>query len=573
MLSTNRLSRPARCRGLCAASLAAALLLLCVLGCAVPARAQQGDSTGALSELAGAQDAEPGIFLAQQPSTPAGQIVPLTIEEAVEVALLRNYALRNTRLDVENARAQIREAWGQVLPQVSVDASYTRNVIQANPFAGSDIGGLFGSGNAGDWVAFNERARQDGDPSTEPITFEEFQERQAQGRQEAGIELGEAGSNPFTVDNQFATGLSISQTLFNGTAFTAISGAQQLEDVNQRAVDRAEQTLVDDVRQAYYQALLSAEQARVTVQSVERTQETYQEVAQQVARGVTPKFERVSARVELENLRTDLVQLRNDTDLAIDNLKQAIGFPVEQPVRLRGALRVEDPGEFTTVSAEDAMAMALRNRPDVQQAQLAVELNRIDRRSVQAGYLPTVSAFANFDYTGRVPDDRTTAFNDPTDPFSFSQETNGFFADQYWNPSIAVGLRLSWNVFDGFQRAAQIEQRQVAVNQAEVDLQQLEAQVRLQVQSALRDLGTARQRLQSQQANVDRAELNYQFAQKRLDVGAADQLQLREASDQLDQARLNRLQAVYDYLTAKSAFETAVGRPLGEDSLFQFTSR
>jgi outer membrane protein TolC len=561
-LSANGFSRPV--------ALACALVLGGLGALVAPVHAQQeGESLPPLPE-----EGDAGAFLIQEADASGEQVVSLTLPDAVRLALAQNYSLLKMRLNVENAQAQIREAWGQVLPQVSVDGSYTRNVIAANPFAGSDVGGLFGGGNSTDWVAFNERARTDDDPSTAPISFPEFERRQAEGRQAAGIGPGGAGGNPFTVDNQFATGLSVSQPLFNGSAFVAIQGARQLEDVNVLAAGREEQTLVDQTRQAYYGALFAAEQARVAAQSADRTRETYREVARQVAAGTTPKFERVSARVELENLRAQVVQRRSQANIAIDELKRTIGFPVDQPVRLRGALRAENVGQFTQVSMDDAMTRAIQNRPDVKQAQLGVELRQIDKRTLQATYLPTVSAFANFNYTGRVPDSRTRTFMpNRSDPFTFAQETRGFFADSYWNPSVAVGLRLSWNVFDGFQRAAQIEQREVAVNQARLDYERLLAQVRLDVQRALRNLATGRQRLQSQRANVARAELGYEIAQKRLGVGVANQLQLREASDQLDQARLNYLQAVYDYLTAKSAFETAVGEPLTEDSLLQFTQR
>ncbi|PSQ69400.1 MAG: TolC family protein [Bacteroidetes bacterium QH_2_67_10] len=429
------------------------------------------------------------------------------------------------------------------------------------------------SDRRGAGVAFNERARQDDNPATTPITFQEFQRRQAQGRREAGVEPDGGGGNPFTVDNQFLGSLSITQPLFNGQAFVAIQGADRLEEVNVLAATREEQTLIDRTRETYYQALLAAEQARVTAQSAERTRETFQEVAKQVAAGTAPKFERVSARVELENLRAQLAERRSQAATAVDRLKRTIGFPVDEPVRLQGALNADNVGRFKQVSMQEAMAAALENRPDVRQAKLAVELRENDRRQAEAQYLPTVSAFANFDYTGRVADDRTSVSNAPNDPFTFRQTSRGFFADELWNPSVSVGLRLSWNLFGGFRRAAEIEQREVAVDQAEVDYRQLVSQVRLEVQRALRTLDTARERLRGQRANVERAELNYEMAQKRLGVGVATQLQLREASDQLDQARLSYLQAVYDYLTAKSAYETAVGAPVLENSVLRFTRR
>lgn len=497
-----------------------------------------------------------------QLQAPPDDPVTLTLDEAIQIARVHNYTVRSTRLDVENASAQVREAWGQVMPQVDLTSSYTRNVVTANPFAGSEAGGLFSSFGFIDWLSFNEQARVDDDPSTDPITFSEFVDRQRQGMEEAGIQPGGGDDNPFGVDNQFQNGISISQTIYSGRAFAAIKGAQYLKDINRRAADREEQLLIDQVRQAFYGALLAQEQARVVAQSVNRTRRTLEDVAQRVTQGVAPKFQRLSAEVELANLETQLVQARNESDTALDNLKMTLGMPVEQPIRLRGELSDDQVGTYLHVATNDAVDLALQQRPDLEQVRLAIELRRIDKDLTRSDYFPNVSAFANINYTGQVPDDRTITLSDPDDPFSFSTQSNSFFDSQYWNPSVNVGLRLTWNLFNGFQTSSLMQQRQIAVEKAQVEAEQLAQSVRLEVERALRDLKTAQQRIASQQQNVTRAELNYEHAQARLREGAATPLEEREASDQLDQSRLNYLQAVYDYLVARSAFETAVGMPL-----------
>jgi outer membrane protein TolC len=86
--------------------------------------------------------------------------------------------------------------------------------------------------------------------------------------------------------------------------------------------------------------------------------------------------------------------------------------------------------------------------------------------------------------------------------------------------------------------------------------------VKLEVRKALRDLENARERIESQRANVRRAELNYDHMSKRVNEGVASQIELREASEQLDQSRLNFLQAVHDYLVARTDLETALGQSL-----------
>lgn len=499
--------------------------------------------------------------------------ITLTLNDAVRVALNQNFDLKRTQLDVRNADAQVREAWGQVMPQIDVTGGYTRNVVTANPFAGSDVTGLFAGGNATDWVAFNERARTDGDPSTSTITFQEFQERQQEAREAAGLSVG-GGGNPFGVDNEFRTGISLTQTLFNGSAFSAISGAQQLKDVNQRAVDRQMQTLADQVRQTYYDALFAQERVRVLEQRVQRTEQTLQEVSLQVRQGVTPKFQRLSTEVELSNTQTQLVQAENTVDIALDNLKNTMGISVDRPIRLDGSLGAAETSMYREVSMQRAIETALDRRPDIERAQLAIELQQVQENTIRAEYLPRLSAVANFNYSGRVPDDRELTLSNPNDPFAFSTQDRGFFEDSFWNPSFSVGLQLNWNIFNGFQTSARVEQQQVAVRRAEIDYEQARRGVELEVRRALRNLQDARQRIDNQDQNVQRAETNYQFVSQRVQQGVSNQLELREASDQLDQSRLNYLQAVHDYLVARSAFEAAVGIPIATSpDDFRFTSR
>lgn len=496
----------------------------------------------------------------------------LSLEEAIQIALERGYGVRDAALGVADAQAQIREAWGQVLPSVDVSSSYTRNVVTANPFAGSDAGGLFGALGAVGWLAFNESARTDDDPATQPISLEEFRRRQAEGYEAAGIALGE-DDNPFGVPNQFQNGLSISQTLYNGAAFAAIKGAQSLRDINQAALTQQQQETIDQVRRLYYGALLAREQARVVQASVERTQATLTETTRRVSQGVLPKFERLTAEVEVANTQTQLIEATNAAALAENNLLFALGLPVNEPVALRGSLDLPDDLFLDTVSLDDAVATALERRPDLEQARLAIDLQEVQRNITRAEFFPRVSAFANLNYTGTVPDDRSSVIQgaDPDDPFAVTRTDRGFFSRDYWNPSVAVGVQLSWNLFNGFQTRYRVQQSAIAVQRAEVQLEQAVQAAVLDVERALRNLASARQRIAGQQRTVETAETAYEFAADRLRAGVATQIDVRLASTQLDQARLAYLQAAYDYLAARSDLQRAVGvvlpEPIGDAAI------
>ncbi|MDX1440282.1 MAG: TolC family protein [Rubricoccaceae bacterium] len=488
--------------------------------------------------------------------TAFAQPISLSLEEAVQIALERNYTIRAAELDVETARAQIGEAYGSLFPRVDLSSSYTRNVISPNPFAGSDAGSLFGGLGSIDWLAFNEEARTDDDPTTEPIPLQEFRDRQQAGLDAAGI-VQSTSDNPFSVPNSFQNTVSVSQTLYNGSAFAAVRGARSLRNLNEAALDQRRHEVIHQTRQLFYGALLAQEQVDVLESSVERTRETVDETTLLVAQGVAPKLQRLQVEVQLANQETQLIQARTAANGAKDQLLFTLGLPVDQQLTLRGSLDVSDRAPYRTVGLLDAVSTALNERPDLEQARINIELQEVNKGITASSYFPSVSAFANLGYSGNVPDDRTVVSQ--TGDFEYEASENGFFDDSYWDPSVAVGISLNWTIFDGLQRRRRVQQNTIAVEQAEIQYERAQEGAKLEVAQTIRELEGAEQRVAAQRQTVSTAQLAYDFAFERLRNGAGTQLDVRQASDNLDQSRLLHLQAIHDYLVALSDLERATG--------------
>lgn len=491
-------------------------------------------------------------------AVPAGAI-PLTVEAATEIALERGYAIRLAELDVATARAQVRQQYGTLYPRLDVASSYTRNVVQANPFAGSSAGSIFGGLGAIGWLQFNETARTDGDPATNPITLGEYNRRVGEGQSAVGYNPAN-GANPFGTDNSILNTLSISQPLYSGTAFAALRGARSLVEINEQAVEQRRDEAIAQARQAFYGALLA--QARIDVQraSVERSRGTEREAALLVAQGVRPVLERLNAEVDAANAETALVTTRAQAAAAFDQLLLTLGLPVGSPVVLVGTLESPPASLFRTVGLAAAAEGALDDRPDLQQARIAIRLQQVQESITRAEAYPTLSLFANLSYSGNIPDDRSFVLTpDESDPFTFETGSSGFFSSTYFQPAASVGIRFNWTLFDGFQTRYRAQQNQILVRQAEIQLEQATNGARLEVAASLRDLESARRRLATQQQTVTTAETAFTFASARLDEGVATQVDVRVASQNLDVARLNFLQAVYDALVARTAFERATG--------------
>lgn len=516
----------------------AALLVLCTV---TPLQAWQG-TTG-------------------QPERSVPDSLTLTIEEAVELALVHNYLLEKGMLNLEKADLQIRQAWGTVYPQVSAAGSYTRNLKSPNPFAGSDAGGLFDLFGAMEWLNYNETARTDSDASTDPLTFEEFMDRQQQGLEDAGA-TPPSGDNPFAIDNQFNAGLSVTQTLFNGAAFAAIRGAEQLQQMNRDEFASRQQMVAHQIRERFYAALLAREQVEVLDSSVERLRQTVRETEAAVEAGILSNYQRLSAEVELVNLETQLISAGNQAELAVRSLGLAIGIPVETVVTLRGELDADPAVVAPANEPEFDVQTALNQRPDLQQLDGYIGLLGIQRKMERAQYFPIVQAFVNAAYIGQVPSQRQRVIGDPDTPFTYRTESRGFFDTSYWDSALAIGIQFQWSLFDGFQRRSRMQQRGIEIKQARIDREQLSNGIRLEVDQVRMEIETAMQRIRSQERNLEQANLNYEQASRRLTEGVGTALEERQASSLLDQSRLAWLSAVHDLLVAKSNHDRILGKPV-----------
>ncbi len=483
--------------------------------------------------------------------------VSLSLTEALELALTRNYAVQLARLDEQDAVARIDEAWGSVYPRVDLSARYVRNVRVANPFAGSDAGSFFGGLDAIGWLAYNESAREAGGQT---LSLAEYQRRIAEGQSAAGLSTS-TSDNPFLVENQVTATLAVTQTLYNGAAFAAIRGAEAYQQQVGASLRQQQREVARDVSRAFHGALLADARVDVMEKAVERVRETVTDVTERVENGVLPMFQQLSAEVELANLETSLIQARAGAEAAKDGLKLTIGLPPQQAITLRGELTVTERLDLSAEGFEAAVAEAERHRPDLETLRRTRQLLEVQTELTDAQYLPVVSLFGNLGVTGSIPDDRTVATQDPMNPFAFDKKTLGPFDGAYWFDTLNLGINLNWNLFDGFQTTQRRQQNRIEVRRLDLRMQQAVDGVRGEIRASLRALRTAEEQLATVQKNVARAELNYAHAKARVDEGVSSRLELRDASNQLDQSQFNRLQAAHDYLDALVAYRIAVGRP------------
>ena len=351
--------------------------------------------------------------------------------------------------------------------------------------------------------------------------------------------LGSGRTLPIRIgsDHSIDMTLSARQILFNNAAFIGV-GASKIYSEAARDLYQAKQLeTVAKIRKAFYGALFASEAAEVMRANLKNAEENLRNVQALARQGIVSEYDQLRASVGVENLRPIVIQAENGYALALDGLKSAMGVEASEQFFLSGGLAFTPIDESTLEAAQEEV---LRANPNLSAMRHQVEVNKAFKRVHASDYLPTLAAFGNYQYQ--------LAKN------SLNISTADF------KRSSLVGLSLTVNLFQGLQTNARVEQAHLEVRKSEEQLANMEMNLRILVHSLTLQIRQSRQRVEAQGKTVEQAERGYKIATSRFLNGSGTQLEVNDAQSALNQARVNRMQAIYDYLVAAAELDQALGR-------------
>ena len=123
-----------------------------------------------------------------------------------------------------------------------------------------------------------------------------------------------------------------------------------------------------------------------------------------------------------------------------------------------------------------------------------------------------------------------------------------------------AGLSLQVPIFDRMQNRIAIEQQQLDIEADLVRIREQEQGVRSDVAKAANNLRSSEQALDASERALRSAEESLRLAQERLRVGAGIQLDVIIAQSQVETARTNRVNAIYNYVLAAEQIEYTLGQ-------------
>jgi outer membrane protein len=431
------------------------------------------------------------------PALAAGQPAPrsfterLSLETAVRLAVEHNRQLLNAQLQVEQAEDTLAIVRTRRLPAFQTEVSISQLVT---PVDFSFPRGAFGEF-----------------PGTGPIPATDT--NVSVSRQPTAYASSQI-SQP--ISKLFEIGVSIR------------SAAAGRDIAQERA--RAEQlAVVNQVKRRYFAILQTESALDADEEAIALYRELDRTLQMRVAQQVALRADALDVRVQLA--RAELAKTTRQNGLASqkEQLNQLLGRDVRTDFDVETVSAVS----LLDVDLRAAQTRALESRPDVREAQLALERADLDRRLAAADRIPEVSLAASY--------------------------MSNFNVDMLPRNLASVGLTVKWEPFDWGRKGHEVASRTRAVQQARHNVRDAEDRALLEINGRFRALAEKRALLVVAEMAQGAAREKLRVKTNQFQVQAVlltDVLQLRaEVADVDDRYQ----QALLAFWTAKADFEHAVG--------------
>jgi outer membrane protein len=428
-----------------------------------------------------------GVVVAQNDDADASE---LPLAEAVRIALANNRPARIALLDVTKSQWQVAAAKSKRFPAIS---TY-----------------FFGAGNLTS-PSFTIKKDQFGLVDNMPVPT-----------QNTKISLSQ-GFTGYVV-------AEVAQPLSQLYRINLAVREQQLEtDLAKQKYEGKRQSLVADVKQAYYAVLQTESALNAADAVVKQYHETDRVVLDYIAQRSVLKSSSLDVKAKLAQAQFEVIQLHDTLQTQKEHLNQLLSRDLDTPFRVQEV----PPETLQETDLRIARQTALSQRPEVKEAEIDTQRADYDRKIARSQYLPDIGVA--FHYLS------------PIDTQILPQNI------------ASAGVEMRWDPFDWGKRRDDVKQKDITVTQSKYQLDEARSQVLLDVDNTFRKLAEGRALLHVAEAARDAAteklrEVNDQF--RKSAVLLRDVLEQEAA---VSNANHEYEQSLLAFWSSKANFEKALG--------------
>ena len=579
------------------AGLACLLVSLLVVFSAHSIRAQQPAPTSSPDELKELQ--VPSIapdYRGQQRPLPElrrvgvdmGRQHPLSIREALSMALENNKDIEVARQNVKMAEFDLLGAHGAYDPKISTSAFYERIKTPISNFLS---GGQNGAITQGD---FTGTARMEGLSSKlgGSYHFDFSSVRLTTNNSFAALNPQYPSSISFNYTQPLVRGLKID------SARRQIEiGKKNLSLTDSQFRQRAIETITS-VQRAYWDLVFALRSLQVQRDAVAVARTQLEHNRRLVNEGQLAPIDLVSSESQITTYEQGVFTALEDVTRYENTLKNLIAKDHASDIWSDSIVPTDSVDlSVPQISLEDALHTAVENRPELQQSEVLSQINQIDQRYYKDQTKPGIDLVGSYSSTGlagsidsigvnpftassqlvrdRVDQLSTLAGLQPlpiTPPTTFSpnlvgsygQSIENLLANRYNNFKVGVQINLPLR---NRSAEAQLGKSIVEGQRIATQREQLQQSIQVEVRNALQAVRSAETRLRAAVATRELNEQQFASEQRKLDAGQSTVFLVLERQNSLTTAKGQELKAQTDLNKAIADLQKATGNSLNVNSI------
>ncbi|MFC1732580.1 TolC family protein [candidate division KSB1 bacterium] len=450
-------------------------------------------------------------------------------DEAIRIALGQSFTIKSY-LEKQRAMEQsYNYNKAQFKPRIDISAfapSLNETVQPVQRIDGLPVYNSVGTMQAGGFLTFTYMLPTGGNFALRSTLYQEnlttvlaLQDYTELERDQAYSSLNLSFDHPIFTRNTLQENLEQARLNFEQSSFTF--SRQQLD-------------IVYNVTNSFYQVFNSTRQAEIAREKLANSEEAFRIASLKGETGRIPEGDVLIAEITVAQDRAALLEREGELQRTQDSFKQLIGLDLAENIQIRTTLEYDT----FSINEEKAIEEAFRNRYEIQEKELTVDLRQIEveRASREREFKGNISAY--YDVTGV-----STLTRGSTRALFESSFDN--FVDR--PPNRGITLSFSYPVYDWGRGSARTQQEKANLKDAELDYENTKVSITREVRDIVRNVEIARLRLVIQERNQEIAQRSYAISLLRFENGDITSQELGVEQQRLANTQIEFLNAFITY--------------------------
>lgn len=331
-------------------------------------------------------------------------------------------------------------------------------------------------------------------------------------------------------------------TLFDGLSNIAnLSQSKNDLESAEFSLDRLKQDIVFQTTSLYYDVINNQKLLRVKEDDLKWNEKNLETIKERNKLGAATLADVYQQEVAKGNAELQIIQTKNALETAKNNLLFYLGLDVLTEYKFSDELTDSELNILNSDLFEDYenltefVEQALNNRSDYKSAQLNLESSLDGVTIARSGHLPSITANASYSWRG---DNLSTIDNSKT---------------------LSFGLNLNVPIFQGWAIDNNVQYAQVNAKNSEIELNDLERDIKRQLNTTFLNLQAAQKGLKVSQSNVAAANENLKIEQEKYSLGSGKLLDVLIANSNYTTALTDLINAQFNYIVLSEQLKYYLG--------------